>query len=462
MDTSQIPAIPPRPQAAPQFSQREFFMVLFLHKWTVIGSFIVLLAAIQWGLSLRQSLYVASVKFFVNRALPQQTAIRYVGRLEWEEEINSLAEMGRSQGVLSLTARRFDELRGWSDPPPERRMEIAAGLATMVEVVPVQETNIINILVRDADADTAIIIAELYGHSFLEDFQRISRESHGRAYFEEALVDVETRIRTAKDSKTQLQESAELYNWANQEISLSESVQQLSRELAKRRIERGIFEQQLKQEREYSARPDSAVLPLSLREDRLVGKLEFVVNDLRMELAALESRYTGEHRMVRLKREELASAKRELVATLSDLLAQHEARLQDMLAGEAMLEQAIAGFQAQLEHIPGDAAELEYYDDYITQQWRLYGELVTKYSDSQASVAQSLLENQILQLGPPIIGGVEGLTPRFVRVFVAPLFALVLAVAIAFMKEATTHTFQKRTELEDLTGVPVLASFRKL
>jgi uncharacterized protein involved in exopolysaccharide biosynthesis len=328
--------------------------------------------------------------------------------------------------------------------------------------VPVQETDIINILVRDADADTAIAIAEIYGQSFLEDFQRVSRESHGRTYFEEALAAVEARISTAKDSKAELQSGTQLYNWSHQEISLTESVQQLSRDLAKRRIDRGIFEEQIDQERQYVANPDSCVLPTSLREDKLVSKLEFVVSDLELELAELEARDTGEHRMVRLKREELAVARREFAASLSDALRQHEARLLDMRAGEEILGQAIAGFQGQLEHIPGNAAKLEYYDAYIDQQWRLYGELVTKFSDTEASEAQSLLENQIIQLGPPMIGGIEGLTPKVVHVVVAPLFALLLAIAIAFMKEATTHTFQKRAELEDLTGLPVLASFRKL
>lgn len=463
METPATPVVQARPQGTQQqISVREFYMVLFLHKWTIVGSFIVLLIAILWGLSLRERLFVASVKFFVNRALPQQAAIRYIGRLEWEEEINSLAEMGRSQGVLSEAARRFDELRGWPDPPQARTMEIAAGLATMVEVLPVQETDIINILVRDTDADTALAIADLYGRSFLQEFRRISRESHGRTYFEDALQTVEDRIREAKESKAQLQETSKLYDWNHLEISLEETAQQLSRDLAERRIERSIFEAQLAQERKYLAQPDSAVLTAALREDKLVQKMEYTVNELRMELAELRARYTPDHRLVQLKADELRSAEIEFGDAVRRAIAEHEHRLDELLTGERVLVAAIRDFEAQLENIPTNAARLEYYDAYIDQQWRLYGELITKYSDTQASEAQSLLENQILQLGPANIGGIEGETPKVVNLVVAPLFALLLAVAIAFMKEATTHTFQKRAELEDLTGLPVLASFRKL
>ncbi|MBM4118179.1 hypothetical protein FJ251_10650 [bacterium] len=341
-------------------------------------------------------------------------------------------------------------------------MEIAAGLATMVEVLPVQETDIINVLVRDTDADTALAIADLYGRSFLHEFRRISRESHGRTYFEDALQGVEDRIREAKESKAQLQEGSKVYNWNHLEISLEETVQQLSRDLTKRQIERGIYEAQLAQERAFLANPDSAALTAGLREDKLVQKMEYVVSDLRLELAELRARYTPDHREVGLKTEELRTAEAQLTECIRKVVAEHERYLDEMLAGESVLVAATRDFEDQLRRIPSNAARIQYYDAYVEQQWRLYGELITKYSDTQASEAQTLLENQILQLGPANIGGIEGETPKVVLFLVAPLFALLLAVAIAFMKEATTHTFQKRAELEDLTGVPVLASFRKL
>ncbi|MCB1164480.1 MAG: hypothetical protein R3C71_01020 [Candidatus Krumholzibacteriia bacterium] len=462
MDVSDTQNAQQRPQSGQQITLREFFLVIFLHKWTIIGSFIVLLLAIMWGLSLRQRVFVASVKLFVNRALPQQATIRYVGRLQWEEEINSLAEMGRSQGVLVDTARRYDQYRGWADPPESRTLEIASGLATMVEVVPVQETDIINILVRDTDADTALALAEMYSQGFLNEFRRVSLESHGRSYLEGALRDVEDRIRIAKESKADLQEDTQLFNWNHQEIALTESLQQLELDLARRQRERELYALQVEQERRYVSAPESTALTKALREDNLVNKNLFVVNDLRMNLAELRSRYTDDHRLVRAKRDELREAEVNLDGTIRAVLDEHELQLGQMKAHERLLTTAITELKGQLENVPVTAGRLEYYDAYIEQQWRLYGELITKFSDTQASEAQSMLENQIVQLGPPNIGGVEGETPKIVTVVVAPLFALLLAVAIAFMKEATSHTFQRRAELEDFTGVPVLASFRKI
>ncbi len=445
-----------------QISMREFYMVMFVHKWTIIISFILMFFAIVWGLSIREELYIASVKFFVNRALPQQASLRYVGRLEWEEEINSIAEMGRSQGVLVTTAKAFDALRGWENPPEDRIGEMAAGLATMIEVLPVQETDIINILVRDVDADTSIILADLYGKAFLSEFRRVSKISHGREFFQGALTSVELNIRNAKDEKAALQEAMDLYDWNHEQVSISETVQQFQRELTRARLERTLFEDQVDLEQDYYESPDDFTLTPSLRADKLVNKLEFVITDTELTLAELRTRYAPGHRLVQAKALELAAVKLQMADMIERTIEEHLLQLQQMLTAERVLEEAIAEANRRLEHIPRNAVQLEYFDAYINAQWQLYSELITKFTDMQASDEKSLIENRIVRLGPPNIGGIEGLTPNVVYYLVAPLFALLLAIAIAFMKEAMTHTFQKPVELEEFTGLPVLASFRKL
>lgn len=462
MEGSEIRKSPESAQRSQQISLREFYMVLFVHKWTILGAFVIMLMAILWGLSLRQQLYIASVKFFVNRALPQQASLRYTGRLEWEEEINSIAELGRSQGVLVATARKFDQYRGYENPPESRVNEMAAGLATMVEVVPVQETNIINILVRDMDADTSIVIAGLYGEAFLDEFQRISKQSTGSGFFESALSDVENKILVAKESKAELQESTALYNWNHEQVSIAETVQYFSRDLTRRQLDRKLFQQQVETEEAYFDDPDNFAMTPSLRNDDLISKMQFEITELRLALSELRTRYTEDHRLVSAKERELDDAKLQLDSLIRSTISEHRQRLDQMILAESVLQQSIDEFNSRLEQIPTNAARLEYFDAFIDAQWRLYGELITKYTDTQATKEQSVIKNHIVQLGPPNIGGLEGMTPKIVYVVVAPLFAVLLAVAVAFMKEATTHTFQKPIELEEYTGIPVLASFRKL
>ncbi len=451
-----------RGQETRQITTREFYMVIFVHKWTIFAAFIVLLVAILWGLSLRERLFVSSAKFYVNRALQQQSSLRFISNLTWEEQINSIAEIGRSQGVLVRASRAFDQVRGWENPPESRVQEIAAGLSTMIEVLPVPETDIINILVRDEDADTSLLIADIYGQGFVREFQRVSQQSHSRTFYQNAIRDVEDKIKEAKAAKSDLQEEARLFNWQHEEMSLTESIHILTRELTKKRVNREILEKELEFEKACAVSESDFIYTSSLREDDLVNQLEFRMNELRMELAELESRYTADHRLVMAKQSEIEAAREHRNEILARKVREHEQQVEELRSGELVIVDTITEMEERLDEIPAGAVQLAYYDAYIQSQWRLYSELITKYNDTRASDEQSLIENQLVSLGPPNIGGIEGETTKVVYWVVAPIFAFLLAVSVAFMAEATNHSFQKTAELEEFSGLPVLATFRKI
>jgi len=358
-------------QDSQQISLREFYMVLFVHKWTIISSFIIMLVAILYGLSIREELVISSVKFFVNRSLPQQASMSLVSRLDWEEEINSIAEMGRSQGVLVETAKAFDHLRGWEDPPASRTNEMAAELATVVEVVPVQETDIINIMVRDMDADTSLILAELYGDAFLREFSRVSQISHSREYFEEALKVVEGNIQRAKDSKAALQEEMDLYDWHHEQIAISDVAKHYNRKLDSARMARELYERQVELEMGFFEDPDNFILTKPLRDDKIISTLEFKVTESRMELAELRSRYQPEHRLVKAKQAEIETKKKQLAAMIEKTIHEHMIVLEQMITSEEMFAEAALDASQKLENIPTLAVQLEYYDSYINAQWLL-------------------------------------------------------------------------------------------
>jgi uncharacterized protein involved in exopolysaccharide biosynthesis len=456
-----IEAAPQAPQIR-QVTVREFYTVLFVHKWTIIISFMVMLAAIFWGLSLRERQYIASVKFYVNRSVQQQASLRYIGNRDWEEHINSISEIGRSQGVLRNAAIEYDALRGWSDPPIWRTQQISAGMETMVEVSPVPETAIINILIKDTAPDTALIIAEIYGRNFANEVRNISRQSESRLFFQNAITEVESKIAAAQEAKAALQTETQLTNWEHEQMALQESIQILTRDLTSKRADREMLQSQVEFEKKALREGDESFLTAVLRSDEFLKHLKFKINEMKLELANLATRYTPDHRSVVAKRNEIAAAETELAVVLNQAVAEHDQRLKELIAAEQVVAKQITEMQERLDSIPASAAQISYYDSYISSQWRLYGELITKYNDTMASDESTLLEHQVVQLGTPNIGGIVGETQKAVYMVIAPVFALLLAVSIAFMVEAADHTFQKSAELEEYSGLPVLAIFRKI
>jgi capsular polysaccharide biosynthesis protein len=445
-----------------QISNRDFWMVIFLHKWTIVIAAIIMFFAITWGLSLRQERYVASVKFWYNRALPQQTSLRSYGRLEWEEEINSLAEVGRSHGVLEKTAIAFDTARGWEDPPRYRIDEMCFGLSTMIEVVPVPETNIINIMVRDTDADTSLMLADIYGKNFVAEFNRINLHSKNREYFEKAILGIEKKIMIASSERAQIQEDTGLYSWRHEEVSLVETQASLYRDKMRKTLARTELENSVNMEMKFLDVEQDYTYTSSLRNDNLISKVRHKVTDLTLELAEVKSKYTPEHPVVIAKTEQLEAGKQQLKDLIELVVAEHGQQIQEFRAAEDAIVTAMDEVDQIRRIMPEHSARLEYLDDFVKAQWRLYYELIMKYNDTLVGDEGGLMTDQLVSLGPPNIGGLEGATPKAVIVVVAPIFALLLAIAIAFMAEATNHSFQKAEALEEFTGIPVLAVFKKI
>ncbi len=453
---------PPKAQAVKQVTAREFYTVLFVHKWTISISFIVMLAAIFWGLSLRERQYIASVKFYVNRSLQQQASLRYIGSRDWEEHINSISEIGRSQGVLLSAATDYDAARGWVNPPVWRTQAIAVGLESMVEVTPVPATAIINILIKDVDADTALMVAGIYGKAFSEEVLNISRQSESRVFFEKAIRDVEDKIANANAQKAAVQQEAQLNNWEHEQNALTESIQILTRELTERQVDREVLEQQVTFERKALDSGEKSFLTSILRDDDFMKQLKYKLGELRLELSALEARFTPGHRSRISKEREIFAAEAQLLTLLEESVAEHEQRLMELIGSEAIVASTIDSMKARQREIPEIAAKISSYDSFIKAQWRLYNELITKLNDMLVSDDRTLVSHKVVQLGTPIIGGVVGETQKAVYMIIAPIFALMLAVSIAFMVEAADHTFQKSADLEEYCGLPVLAIFRKI
>lgn len=444
-------------------SVRDVVAILFIHKWVILTAFIILLAAIYWGLSLRQELFVSSVDYYVDRTYNQQMGITYTPGMDYEEEMNSIAELGRSQAVLMSFARSYDQARGWENPPKERSTEVAGALAEYIEVSPVPETNMIEIRVRDADPDTALMIADLYSRAFHEEYKRVHRPEFSRDFVQRNIEMIEDRIREASREKAALESDAMLLDLRAMETRVAENKAIFERQLTDMRIASESLENQLRRDRILLDEAAGGTVPsIELRGDPLVERYEVRLADLEMFLAELESRYTPDHPLVLAKREEIAEIRRQREEAIRLSIRTRQEKLDRMRETESILVDAIAEIEQRLRSIPGPSGDIAYYQEFLNMQWNLYARLITQFNDKLVDEEFTILDNKLAKLGEPVISDIEGLTPSVVYALVAPIFALVLAISTAFMVEATSQNFQKPAELESYTGLPVFATFRKL
>ncbi|MDP6419192.1 MAG: hypothetical protein QGG80_06995 [Candidatus Krumholzibacteria bacterium] len=444
-------------------SPRDIVTIAFVHKWLILISFLILLAGIFWGLSLRKPAFISSVKYYVDRRFHEELGMTYMRGLDWEEEINSVAELARSQGVMMKAGQNYLELRGWEEPPIENVRLAAGAFAEIVEVSPVPETDIINIQVHEADADTAMIIAEIYGQSFAAEYTRIRRKDYSLEFIQSNIARLENRIEGINQQKSALQSQSGVYDARVVQSRLMESMAFFERDLTEVEHEIVVLGMQLERDRELEKdRDGDFVASQDLRNDSLIRKFESRVSDLKMKLADERSKYTDDHPVVRASLAELAEYRSRLAEVIHLNIQTRENHYSDLQENARVLRESIMEIQTRLDGTPGAAVQVNYYDDFLDMQWGLYSKLITKFNDRLMDEEFKLQENQLIKLGEPSISGMIGVTPPAVYMLVAPIFALILALSTAFMVEAASQVFQKPEDLERYTRLPVFTSFRKI
>jgi len=444
-------------------SVRDVVAILFIHKWVILVSFLILLSAIFWGLSLRKAFFVSSVKYYVDRTYNQQMGINYTPGMDYEEEMNSIAELGRSQGVLMEFARAFDQSRGWENPPVQQSELVAGALAEYIEVSPVPETNMIQIRVRDADPDTALMIAGLYSKAFHDEYKRIHRPEFGREFVQHNIDLIEERIKEANEAKAEIQTGAMLFDMRAVETRLVENRSIFERQLTETSIATKTLANQLdRDETLFAAEGRDMVPSIDLRSDPLVERYENRLADLEMGLSQLQSKYTDDHPTVVAKKAEIEEVKLQKKEAILLRLKTRRQTLESLREKEEILDDAVRELNLRLSEIPKNAADVQYYQEFLDMQWNLYARLITQFNDRLVDDEFQIMDKKLAKLGEPVILDVEGLTPTIVYALVAPIFAFVLAISTAFMVEATGQSFQKPADIEKFTGLPVFATFRKI
>ncbi len=444
-------------------SVRDVVGILFVHKWVILVSFIILLAAIFWGLSLRKAMFVSSVKYYVDRSYQSQMGITYTPGMDYEEEMNSIAELGRSQGVLLAFARGYDQAKGWENPPASQSERVAAAMAEYIEVTPVPETNMIQIRARDADPDTALIIANVYAKAFYDEYKRIHRPDFGREFVQRNIAQLEERIKEANDAKAKLESDELLFDARSVTTRLAENKAIFERQLTDITIQRMTLENQITRNKALMVEGSDGLIPsIELRTDPLVERYENRLADLEIRLAEMQAQYMPDHPLIIAKLNELEDVKRQKLEAFKLSIETSEQKLIGLVESENILIETVQELEDRMREIPEHTSDINYYQEFLDMQWNLYARLITKFNDKLVDEEFTIMDKKLVKLGDPIIADLEGVTPSIVYFLVAPIFAFVLAISTAFMFEATSQSFQKPADVENYTGLPVFATFRKI
>jgi uncharacterized protein involved in exopolysaccharide biosynthesis len=442
----------PAGPAGGQATTREFLSVLFRRKWFIIGLFLVASVTVV-ALSLTTPVtYQSSGRVLIVRGerLSALTPGRQIFS-DWEEDLGSEVQVARSEVVVAR-AREILTAEATEGAPD---IGINPG-AVDAEVM--GKTNVLGIGYTDLDPAKAERIANALITAYVE--QRQSKQVLGRpeSFFEAEMSQVDRDI-TRKLAERQRFSSATGVTdvegqgraWADQLGVARQRRNEAMAELAEARSSLDAM-RLLAQDPNI----DLPTLGTPFTNESALISLKQKIVEQQTRIAQLRERFRDETPEVQNAIETLETLQSLLRREVDARLTMSRSRVGMLEARLGVYENDIRALEERLSVMPNSQGTLGELDAEIKTLRERYDQLA-KSRDQSRITANTIQGRNVVLLEPA--GPARPLNTRdYVRMALAPAFALVLGIGLAFFIDGLDLTVRSRAQAEEYLELPVLAS----
>ncbi|MBI5837800.1 MAG: hypothetical protein HZB25_11180 [Candidatus Eisenbacteria bacterium] len=435
--------------ASRQVTPRDFLTVLFRRKWVVLVIPAVALAVVTWVNLSTPPRYSSSTRMLLKRGTRENGLEAGVTILPREEELASQVEITKSIAVT----RRAQQIL---DARPGRRFQINPGGATAGVV---GESNVVDITYEASEPEACPAVADALAQAFMEFHRRAFSIPTMAAFFARETDSTFTELQNLRRMKEALLTQQNMVEPEETRKNIMQLQLQQQTSLDQIRTKRVALEAELQGETALAKRME-VELPFTPNTqaggDSWIVDLKKALQDLRVNLEELRGKFSDTHPQVLALKDQIAEVEAQLrrEARVHRMLA--EQNLQVIRAQERQLEGSLASLSRQLSGYPSARVRLEELDKMIELTQDLYKQ--TRERQSQALVASATTPDWTATLLVPAGPAVRMNKHDYVRIALAPMLALAVSIGLAFFVDSLDHSLKSVREVEDVLGLPVVAS----
>ncbi len=436
---------------------KDFLEVVFRRKWVIIG-IVSIAVIIVLSMNMRKgAVYESSAKLLLKRGELAGVFSRGVRTLSWEEEIASQIELIKSQLILGRASEII------SDYFPENYTASQRLNLGNINSDVITTSNVIWVTYVSPDpafSEAAVnAIVNAYKNYYVE--SRTPPEMEDFFTSEIEVLEKEMEYWRMRREKLKNQsgivdlkdyKSITLQQLSNYKRELVELEQDLAELKAKRKKLKDVIEGG-----ENIAFTGSAGLLISPDKRDIFNSLKMKLTNLEVEESELSTRYTEKNMKLVLLRRQIDGIKILMEKEIENQIYLFDSQISVIDSRAESMRKLIRELEREKNNIPTREAELDRINVAMEQIKRNYDELkeqrmsakVTKASHPEWTVT-------ILNSATPAI---RKATVDYVRMSLAPIFSLIVAVGLAFFIDNLDHSVKNVTEAEEIFNLPVLTSF---
>ncbi len=439
---------------ATQTTSREFLAILFRRRWIILGLFLVTLATVV-GVSFTTPVsFISSGKVLFVRG--EQTSVLQPDRRifnEWEQELGSEVQMVQSAPVIQRAAALLQ-----AEARPSRAVPTIDPGSIDVEVI--SKSNVLAIGYHHADSATARVVCDVVIRAYIDYRENQMGLAYPQGFFDTELAQVERDLQRLSEERRRYftdQGIADVQEQTRALINRLTSLQQLRAEVAANLAEAVSSMHAM---RELQLRSDVDIpVPGSTGGMDALQSLKQKALDQEARVAQLRERFRDESPEVQNAVETLNTLRSMLQREVTTRLKVSDLRADGLRSRLAAIQDEETRLNAQLDHMPANEARVATLDRDIQVLKDRRKDLFEK-ADLARVNENVVSRSRVLLMAPA--GDARPTNARdYVRLALAPAFALVVGIGLAFFIDGLDITVRTAHHAEEAVQLPVLATLQE-
>ena len=438
------------PSAAPaRATLRDFLSVLFRRKWIVLILPLVTIGVVAYINLSNPPLYSSFARLVLRRGTHESALESNLTILPREEELATQVEIARSVAVINR-AQEILEHR----PGKKYRIDPASASAGVVG-----ESNVVDVTYESLDPQGCPIIAQALADAFMEYHKKAfsvpARNQFLKEQAEASMAEIE-RWRAIKEQLLASRSQVDPGDAARNLLAMLLEDQRILQQTRTRRVQ---LEADLAGQEELAAKRivDLPYEPTtSTMNEPWIIDLKKDLQDLRVKMEELRGRYSDTHPQVLAVKDQIVQVEEQLRREVSAHTQLQGKELATVRAEENHLQHAVDSLGGVLHSYPGVLVRVEEASAMIVINQELYKAMRDR--QDRALVATNATPDWTASLLVPAVQAFRVNKLDYVRMALAPILALAIAIGLAFFVDSLDHSLKSVREVEDVLGLPVVAS----
>jgi polysaccharide biosynthesis transport protein len=343
-------------------------------------------------------------------------------------------------------------------PPPRDRTEnrIIDSLLSQVTATTLGRSHVLSVQAEAHEPDKAAAIANAFAESYLiaQRGDKVATADEVDKFLQSRIAELRQQVEKSEQAVEDYRRQNGLYQGANTGVT-SQQLTELNTQLIVAQTGKAEADARLGEVdamRRKGLGGDS--VPDVLRSPS-VQSLKLQQAEAERNLAELSSSYGEQHPKLITARAQIADIKRKIQAEIDRTVEglQHEARTAD--ARYEALKQNFDHLKTQMGGVNEKAIHLEALERDATVNRNMLASTLNRSEETFGlQELQQANAKLISSAAPP---EASSFPPKFLIVFLGTLAGALIGILVALLRERLDHTFRRADEVENLTGLPVLA-----